>query len=471
MIGELKAYAGYQPSGSPWLGNLPAHWQVRKLRHVCEMRVSNVDKHSNPGETPVRLCNYVDVYKNERIRESIPFMTATATEDERIRFELRKGDVLITKDSEQWNDIGVPSLVEYEAPDLVLAILRSRPGLQGAFLHRALQSHVVSAQFHVEANGVTRYGLSHGAIRGVVIPVPPLEEQAAIAQFLDWATGRMQRTIRAKRKVIALLDEQKQAIIHRAVTRGLDPSVPLKPSGIAWLDDIPQHWEVAALRRHWSVTDCKHLTVPFVDDGIPLASVVEVQKFSLDLSRCKRTRPDWYRVLIDGGRKPRRGDLIYCRNASVGACALVESDIDFAMGQDVCLIRSSSQNQRFLNYVLHSPFMAHQLERLLVGSTFKRINVSEIKSLAVVVPPRHEQDAICESLDADLAAFDAASIRMHREIDLLREYRTRLVADVVTGKLDVREAAARLPVEPPTDGADEDAGDESTPAEEEAVPS
>jgi type I restriction enzyme S subunit len=151
--------------------------------------------------------------------------------------------------------------------------------------------------------------------------------------------------------------------------------------------------------------------------------------------------------LIEGDRKPKRGDLIYCRNASVGACALVETDIDFAMGQDVCLIRSQSHSQRFLNYLLHSPFMNHQLDLLLVGSTFKRINISDIKALAVLVPARHEQDAICEFLDAGVLDYDVAISRLKREIDLLREYGTRLIADVVTGKLDVREAAAKLPAE------------------------
>ena len=212
------------------------------------MRVSNVDKHTKPGETPVRLCNYVEVYKNDRIRESTRFMMASASEDERIRFGIRKGDVLITKDSEQWNDIGVPALVECEAPDLVcgyhLAILRPRPGIQGGFLHRVLECHFIAAQFHVEANGVTRYGLSHGAIKGVAIPLPTLAEQVAIVRFLDWANGRLERVVRAKRKVIALLTEQRQTIIHQAVTRGIHAGVTLKPSGIAWLGDIPQHWEV-----------------------------------------------------------------------------------------------------------------------------------------------------------------------------------------------------------------------------------
>jgi type I restriction enzyme S subunit len=316
-----------------------------------------------------------------------------------------------------------------------------------------------------------RQNLDFSHFKRMPVAVPPPAEQAAIVRFLDWANGRLERAIRAKRKIIALLNEQKQAIIHRAVTRGLDPSVACKPSGIPWLGDIPKHWEVTALRRYWRVTDCKHLTVPFVDDGIPLASVVEVQSFLLDLGRSKRTRPDWYRLLIEGDRKPKRGDLIYCRNASVGACALVETDIDFAMGQDVCLIRSQLQNQRFLNFLFHSPFMDHQLELLLVGSTFKRINISDIKALTVLVPPRYEQDAICEFLDSSFVPFGTAISRHEREIELLREYRTRLVADVVTGKLDVREALAGHPEEAPSDIVQDDTDliDETETVVEEAL--
>jgi type I restriction enzyme S subunit len=309
------------------------------------------------------------------------------------------------------------------------------------FGQRLLRSKPYVAQFGQASDGVRigQWDLSLPGMRQIPVLLPPPAEQAAIVRFLDWATGRLDRAVRAKRKLIALLNEQKQAIIHRAVTRGLDPSAPLKPSGIPWLGEVPEHWEVATLRRYWTVTDCKHLTVPFVDDGVPLASVVEVQQFSLDLRRCKRTTPEWYRRLIEGGRKPALGDLIYCRNASVGACAIVDAELDFAMGQDVCLIRSQAQSQRFLNYLLHSPFMKHQLELLLVGSTFKRINISQIKALAVIVPPRHEQDTICEWLDACIATFQVATRRLEREIELLREYRTRLVADVVTGKLDVRD--------------------------------
>ena len=222
MSADLKPYPAMKDSGVPWLGEVPTYWEVVRLRNTSEMRVSNVDKHAKDDEQPVRLCNYVDVYKNDRIRSGMAFMRATATTDEIERFRLQSGDVLITKDSEAWNDIGVPALVEDTQDDTVsgyhLALLRPFPErVDGGYLFRALQSPAVAYQFHVEANGVTRYGLSHSAIRSVWLPLPPLSEQAAIVRFLDHADRRIRRYIRAQQQLIALLEEQKQAIIHQAV--------------------------------------------------------------------------------------------------------------------------------------------------------------------------------------------------------------------------------------------------------------
>ena len=144
---------------------------MRRLRTLAELRVSNVDKHVRDGERPVRLCNYVDVYKNDRIRRRMPFMNATATPDEIERFRLRRGDVLITKDSESWNDIGVPALVESTEDNIVcgyhLALLRPFPErIAGGYLFRALQGSGVAHQFQVKANGVTRFGLPERMRRG-----------------------------------------------------------------------------------------------------------------------------------------------------------------------------------------------------------------------------------------------------------------------------------------------------------------
>ena len=235
-----------------WIGSLPSHWKAHRLGKIAEMRVSNVDKHTREEELPVRLCNYVDVYKNDHISRDMPFMKATASTDEIDRFRLHKHDVLITKDSETWNDIGVPALVTEPADDLIsgyhLALLRPKRQILGPFLFRTLQGRGVAHQFHIAANGVTRYGLTHNGIQSVILPVPPLDEQAAIIRYLDDADQRIRDYVSAKERLIALLEEERQAVIHQAVTRGLDPNVRLKPSGVEWLGDVPEHWEVRRLR-------------------------------------------------------------------------------------------------------------------------------------------------------------------------------------------------------------------------------
>ena len=190
------------------------------------MRVSNVDKHTREDEFPVRLCNYVDVYKNDRITQGIAFMSATATEAEVARFRLERDDVLITKDSEAWNDIGVPALVAETADDLIcgyhLALLRPTKEVLGSYLARTLQTTGIAHQFHVQANGVTRFGLTHSGIQSVRIPLPPLPEQTAIVEHLDKATTGIDATIRRARRQSELVEEYRTRLIADVVTGKLD---------------------------------------------------------------------------------------------------------------------------------------------------------------------------------------------------------------------------------------------------------
>ena len=300
MIGNLNRYSAHKYSGVPWLGDVPAHWEVRRLRKVVDMRVSNVDKHAKEDEIPVRLCNYVDVYKNDYINGQLSFMRATATHEEIERFRLEEGDVLITKDSETWDDIGVPALVTVAANDLVsgyhLALLRPQSEkVAGAYLLRALQSKGLAYQFHIEARGVTRYGLSHAGIKSVWLPLPPLPEQAAIVRFLDHADRRIRRYTRAKQKLIALLEEQKQAIIHQAVTGQIDvrtgqPYPAYKPSGVEWLGDLPTHWRIVRLKEVAQIQTGLTLGKDYGSAQTicrPYLRVVNVQTGHLDLAHVK----------------------------------------------------------------------------------------------------------------------------------------------------------------------------------------
>lgn len=447
-MAHLTVYPAYRDSGVPWLGKIPAHWNVRRQRNVVQMLVSTVDKHSIEGEISVRLCNYVDVYKNDRISDKLAFMHATASQLEIDRFRLRIGDVIITKDSESWNDIGVPALVEYEAPDLVcgyhLAILRPcNQALTGDYLFRALQSQGVAVQYHVSANGVTRYGLSHEAIKSVSLPIPLPDEQAAIARFLDYVDWRIRRYIRAKRKLIALLEEQKQAIIHRAVTRGLDPDVRLKPSGVEWLEDIPQHWQVKRAKYYLREVNERSLTGE--------EELLSVSHITGVTPRSQKSVTMFMASSYAGHKLCRPGDLaVNTMWIWMGALGIAKQAGIVSPSYSVYRLLSKGDFvPDFLDYLLRTkPYVSEYVSRSTgIRSSRLRVYPEDFLKIPLIRPPYGEQICIVEAIQQQTERINKAIAQTQRQMDLIREYRTRLIADVVTGKLDVREAAAHLPEE------------------------
>ena len=186
---RFNRYPAYKDSGVEWLGEIPAHWEVKRLKTVATVQLSNVDKKSVEGQEAVRLCNYTDVYYNERITANLEFMAATVTPEQARRFSLQAGDVLITKDSESWMDIAVPAVVAEDLPDVLcgyhLAHIRPGNDCYGAFLSRAFAAIGPRDQFEAAANGITRFGLGGDAIRTGIFALPPLPERRAIAAFLE----------------------------------------------------------------------------------------------------------------------------------------------------------------------------------------------------------------------------------------------------------------------------------------------
>ena len=243
---QYRPYPAYKDSGVEWLGEIPAHWEVKRLKSFATVQLSNVDKKSAEGQDAVRLSNYVDVYYNERIDNGIDFMPATATTEQIRRFSLRTGDVLITKDSETWTDIAVPAVVSEDLPGVLcgyhLAHIRPDGHCDGRFLSRVFAAVGPRDQYHIAANGITRFGLTGDSIRAGVFAFPPLPEQRAIAAFLDRETAKIDALVAKKERLIELLQEKRTALISHAVTKGLDPDVPLKDSGVEWLGKIPAHW-------------------------------------------------------------------------------------------------------------------------------------------------------------------------------------------------------------------------------------
>ena len=385
---------------------------------------------------------------------------ATASWDEIERFRLEPGDVLITKDSEGWDDIGVPALVTETADDLLsgyhLAILRPFKEIIGPYLARTLQSKGVAYQFHVRANGVTRYGLTHSGIQSVQIPLPPLSEQTAIVRYLDYVDRRIRRYVSAKRKLIALLEEEKQAIINRAVTRGLDPNVRLKPSGVEWLGDVPEHWEIARFSRQINIAEGQ------VDPTVePYASMPLIAPNHLEArtGRLLNQETASEQGAISSKYLCRAGDVIYSKIRPALAKVVV-APTDCLCSADMYPLspRHSLQANYLFWLLLSTAFTAWSvLESDRVA--MPKINRATLKSYHLPIPPLSEQAAIVRHLDEAATNIYTATDSARRQIELVQEYRTRLIADVVTGKLNVREAAAQLPDE----ADDQDPIEESDP--------
>ena len=422
-----------------WTDQLPDAWEAKPLRSAAAYVVSNVDKVPDDDETPVRLCNYTDVYNNEFITLAIDFMDATASEAEVAKFGLGVDDVLITKDSESWDDIGVPALVRETAGDLVcgyhLALLRPfKHKMDGAFLFRCLQAKPVRVQLELAANGVTRFGIPKSEIGTIRLPVPPLPQQRAISGYLDRQTTRLDALVTAKVRVLELLAEKRRALITCAVARGLDPQCPLRESGIPWLGKIPVHWEVR--RAKWMFTERDERSI----DGeqtllslrkerglVPHNEVSEKQTRSEELIGYKRTSP---------------GEIVVNRmRASIGLIAvtpqegLVSPDYAvFVPETDVCV---GYYWYLFVTELLGTVFRSVSTGMGTGTSGFLRLYSESFLALWMPYPPLEEQKEIFEAIRYETSKLENMGNATERTITLINERRSALIAAAVTGRLPI----------------------------------
>ncbi len=453
MIADLKPYAEYRKSGLPWLGQVPGHWEVKKLREVA--RVVN----GFPFDS--RRFSLSHGYPLIRIRDLDKNRTAANYSGKFVEAaKVLPGDLLIGMDGDfnvgTWRG-GEPALlnqrmcrVEATTPDAT------------HFLRYVLPRTLLEINELTYATTVKH--LSSGQVERIQFGSPPPAEQAAIVRFLDWANGRLERAIRAKRKVIVLLGEQKQAIIHRAVTRGLDPSVPLKPSGIPWLGDIPQHWETPLNQRVFREEIRDHGDVPETQLSLSQRDGLIATKDMQERSLQTATYDNWKVTLP--------GDLVLNRfKAHLGVffAATLRGIVSFHYGvfapkRELC----SKYFELLFHTAPYRTIYAGRSNGMTVG--LQNLSNQNFYNVRCVLPPLAEQVAIVDETERETRTLNTATSRLEREIELLREYRTRLVADVVTGKLDVREAALHLPDEalPATVEDDADLNSDSDAIDEEA---
>ena len=448
-----RQYDSYCDSCIDWLGDLPTHWRKMPLRWLASYRTSSVDKKSDADEIPVRLCNYTDVYYSERIRGSDgEFMAATATSHEVARFGLRPGDVVITKDSEDWRDIGVPALVEASSDDFVcgyhLGIVRPDEEIDPGYLFRALLSDGVNKQLQVSATGVTRYGIPNGSVNGAVLPYPPLSEQRAIVSYLDRETARVDELITKQELLIERLDEYRTALITRAVTKGLpleaaesaglDSEPNLKDSGVEWLGEVPEHWTIAENRRLFAERDDRS------EDGE--GELLTVSHITGVSRRSDKPNVGMFMAeTLEGYKRCRLGDLVVNTMwAWMGAAGTAAESGLVSPSYNVYSPDLTRLIPRFVD-------LAYRSKRYVVGMTSEsrgiwtsrlRLYPQQFLSLVTAVPPMSEQEAIIAFIDASEDRAERMARTIREAIERLQEYRSALISAAVTGKIDVRDTVS-----------------------------
>jgi restriction endonuclease S subunit len=460
MIDGLKPYPAYKDSGVPWLGKVPEHWEVRRLKRIARLNPSK-------SEVPIALRDGQAVFlPMERVGSDGRF---DASEVRSISdlwngfTYFRRGDVIVAKITPCFENgkgaclENLPTAIGFGSTEF--HVIRPSLAVTAPYVYQVTtlsEFRRLGADEMTGAAGQQRVPAEF--IANFLMPLPPLPEQTAIVRFLDYMDRRIRRSIRAKQKLIKLLEEYRQALIHQAVTGKIDvrtgqPYPAYKDSGVPWLGLVPEHWELKPLKRlvrlNASVLpdttpadyEFRYIDIGTVGTGF-LTREPQQLRFGNSPSRARRVL-HMGDTIISTVRTYLKAVYYVDRDAEALVCST-----GFAV-----LTPGPSTQPKYVSYLVQSNTFTDRVTAESVGTAYPAIAEGRLGSFYVPVPLIPEQTAIVEYLDAQTAKLDAAIAVARREIELLREYRERLIADVVTGKVDVRGVAAQLPEEPPEEEA------------------
>ena len=444
-IAELKPYPAYRHSNVEWLGDVPEHWEVRRLKNWVGINESTLPETTDS----LYEFRYIEIGAvGIGVLTSEPTMVTFGAAPSRARRILKFGDTIL---STVRTYLKASWFVEDERPDLIcstgFAVLTPRENTYPQFTGYLVQSDAFADRVTASSVGTVYPAIDESQLGAFPIPLPPLPEQRAIVRYLDYADRRIRRYVGAKRRLVALLQEERQAVVSRAVTRGLDPSVRLKPSGAEWLGDVPEHWEVRRLKNWVGINES---VLPETTDPLYEFRYIEIGAAGIGVLTSEPTMVTFGAAPSRARRILKFGDTILSTvRTYLKASWFVENespDLICSTGFAVLTPRENTYPQ-FMRYLVQSDAFTDRVTASSVGTVYPAIGESQLGAFPILLPPLAEQRAIVEHLERETARIDAAIERARRQAALVEEYRTRLVADVVTGKLDVREASASLPDE------------------------
>jgi len=437
---SLPAYPAYRESGVPWLGRVPAHWNLTRLRFIAQFNPSKSEIRSLPPETEVSFLPMDAIGDNGSLRLDA---TRPLSAVEQGYTYFRDGDLLIAKITPCFENgkgalaAGLHGGIGFGTTELI--VVRPLPGravaayLQWLFVGPDFRNAGTAAMYG--AGGQKR--VPDEFVRNFVVAVPPPAEQRAIAAFLDRECGKIDALVAEQERLIALLKEKRQAVISHAVTKGLDPSAPMKDSGVPWLGQVPAGWGVALVK---SVASCNDDVLP--EDTTPdqIIEYVEISDVEADRGITRRSAMAFGDAPSRARRRVRPGDvLVSTVRTYLRAIATVPEDCDaLVVSTGFAVFRPRRVHPRFLSYVFYSEYLISEIIARSVGVSYPAINASEIARLPIPLPPPAEQRAIAAFLDRECGKIDTLTSEAERAIALLKERRAALISAAVTGKIDVR---------------------------------
>jgi type I restriction enzyme S subunit len=416
---------------------VPEGWSIKRLGNLVDPRSSNVDKKTEAGEIPVRLCNYTDVYYRNRITSDIDFMEASAKQREIDRFSLEKGDVIITKDSETPGDIAVPAYVSEDLSGVIcgyhLTLLKpKKDSADGEFLSHLFQLPSVQHYFYVLANGITRFGLTAEAISEAPLLAPPLPEQQKIAAILSSVDDVIEK-IRAQ---IDKLKDLKTGMMQELLTKGIGPNgAPHTAFKDSPVGRVPEEWAVcmaSEVAEEVMVGVVIKPTQYYVDSGVPALRSANVRENGLTMENLKYFSIESNEKLKKS--KLRKGDLLTVRTGYPGTTAVVTDGFEGCNCIDVVITRPSERmNSNFFSMWVNSDGGKGQVLKAQGGLAQQHFNVGDMKNLLIAVPPLEEQKSIFGVVDSVAKKISTAEARL----DQVGKVKKALMQDLLTGKVRV----------------------------------
>lgn len=467
-MNDLKPYTKYKPSNIAWLGDIPEHWE--------KWKISRGVKNIGSGTTP--SSGNKDFYENGTIN-----WLNTGDFNDGILFKCKKK---VTQKAIQENSAlklfpkGTLSVAMYGATIGKVCIIQFDATTNQAccnivegdvFCNKFLMYWFIGHKPHIVnlSYGGGQPNISQDVIKSLYVPCPNKTEQLAIANFLDYKLSKIDRFIQKKKQLIKLLNEQKAGIINDAVTKGLNPNAKMKPSGIEWLGDIPEHWEVRKLKYVVSkIGDVDHYMPPTIENGIPYVMTGNLEDFvsNIDFQSCKKVSQLDYDNLSKK-IKSAKGDVILARYATIGTVTYIDIDLEFLVSYSCVTIKPNPSNLLglYLFYYFKTNVFTLEIRNQVNVNTQGNVGIRDLKEVRIILPPYHEQINLVEFIEKETAKLNQAITTIEKEIALTQEYRVTLIAEAVTGKIDVR--AYEIPETPIVDLYEELEDEMSLAAEEE----